>query len=498
MSERPTLAEAFLRACAEHSHRPAVQDSTVWLTYSGLADRVRRTARTLEELLAPECRRVALHAANSVDHIVAYYALMVAGRLPFLVDAHFEALELQQIVDDCGIDAFLTDRTARFPLSARLQTVSGSRLGLALPYDRPPASAVPETHPSTATCRFTSGTTGRAKCLEFSHDAVLNAARSWIAGTGLAADDRVLCLAAFNNGLAFNTSLLPVFLTGAHLHVYQGLPTSSGIKRAVARSRATRLVAFPLAYRLLAEAPEADRAAFATLTRAFSAATVLDGRVKARFEERYGVPVADYYGVAETGPCTYERDPRHSEGLGRALPGAELRVVRHTSGAPEVRVRTTSMATRYLNAPGLLEERIDADGFYATGDAGRLEEGRLHITARIGGPLNVAGRKIDLTEIEHLVRGLTDVTDAVCFADRDARDETVVHLVLAGARPPSRPEITRACRDRLAAYKVPGRISYLPSIPRSAAGKVRMTELCRLLSPAAADGSHFQDKDGQR
>ncbi|MGW5652738.1 class I adenylate-forming enzyme family protein [Streptomyces humi] len=499
MSDQPLLADRFLRACAEHGDRLAVQDDRRSLTYHGLAEQVRKTARVLEETLTADRRRVAIHAHNSVDHVVAYYALLLAGRLPFLADAQFGPTELRHIADDCGIDAFLTDRPADFPLPARLRTVPGNRLALGLLDPGPAAGGRPASHPATATCRFTSGTTGRPKCLEFSHTAVLSAARSWTEGTGLTADDRVLCLAAFSNGLAFNTSLLPVLLAGAQLHLYSGLPTSAGIRRAVTRSGATRLVAFPLVYRLLAEAPQADPAGFATVTRAFSAASALGSEVKKAFEQRYGVPIADYYGIAETGPCTYERDPAHPTGQGSALPGADLRLRARPSGDPEILVRTASMATRYLNAPGLLEQRVDADGFYATGDTGRLGGGRLRITGRIAGPLNIAGRKIDPTEIEAVARRVPGVRDAVCFADRDARGEAVVHLVVATSRPSSRQEFLGICRSRLAAYKVPGRISFLRAIPRSSAGKVRLTELARLVAPAPAPAQPpAHDKDALR
>ena len=76
--------------------------------------------------------------------------------------------------------------------------------------------------PATQVCRFTSGTTGRPKCLEFSGDAVVSAARNWVLGTGMTGEDRTLCLAALSNGLAFNTSLLSTFLAGGELHFLKG------------------------------------------------------------------------------------------------------------------------------------------------------------------------------------------------------------------------------------------------------------------------------------
>lgn len=474
------LGEVFLAACAEHAGRRAVVDAGRELTYGELAGRVHERARALEDVLGPGGHRVALHAANSADYLISYYALLVAGRLPFLVDAQFGATELQSIRDSCGVGAFLTDRPDRFALPSARVPVPGSGLALMRPTGPGPGSEPPAPRSSTATCRFTSGTTGAPKCLEFSHEAVQSAARNWAAGTGLDAGDRVLCLAAFTNGLAFNTSLLPVFLVGAELHVYHGLPTSSGVASALRRSAATRLVAFPLAYRLLAEAAAPEPGALSDLRLAVSAAAVLDPHVRERFESRYGVRIADYYGVAETGPCTFERDPGYTRGLGTALPGVSLRIAAREDGEHEVRVRTASMATCYLNHPGGLEERLDGEGYYGTGDRGLIDQDRLYVTGRLGGAVNLGGRKVDTAEIEQVLLGVDGVRDTAVFADRDARGETVLHAVVCGSL--ARADVVDACRTRLAPYKVPGRITFLPAIPRSSAGKVRLTELRELVT----------------
>jgi acyl-CoA synthetase (AMP-forming)/AMP-acid ligase II len=489
MSDRDGLVEIFQRACAEHSAATAVVDGDVEVDYAELSSKVAQRGRVLDSVLGPELVRVAIHAGNSLEYVVSYYALIASGRLPFLVDAEFGAVELEEIRSTCGVTAFLVDDPDSFPLPMSARVVPGSSLTLVTTTRRRP-EGVSEPHPATVTCRFTSGSTGAPKCLEFSARAIYNAARNWMTGTVVGRGDRVLCLASFSNGLAFNTSLLPVLLAGAQLHIYRGLPTSRGITRAVVRSRATRLVAFPFAYRVLAEAPQADVAAFATVRTAVSAAAVLPADVRASFENRYRVRIADYYGIAEVGPCTFEPDHRRRDGLGIALPGVTLRTVELPTGEHEIRVRTESMATGYLNAPGALRDRVDHDGYLRTGDLGRIEDGRLFVTGRVGGPINLAGRKVDPTEIERFVRTLDGIQDAVVFLDTAAGADPVLHVVLAGTRCPARGDVVRACRRNLAAYKVPGRVSYLPAIPRSTTGKVRFSELRRLVTePGNQDGS---------
>ncbi|MFV2196808.1 class I adenylate-forming enzyme family protein [Nocardiopsis sp. LOL_012] len=481
MSEQETLGAVFLDACRRHAGRRAVVDGETSLTYTDFAERVLDRVSVLDGLLDPSVRSVALYAANSVEYLVSYYALVVSGRVPFLVDPQFGAAELTGIREGCGVEAFVVGSGNGFPLDADTHPLGESGQTLALPArGSEPRHERVEPGRTTATCRFTSGTTGAPKCLEFSHTAVVTAARNWVKGTALGADDRVLCLAAFSNGLAFNTSLLPVFLTGAELHVHRGMPTSGTVVRAVRRSGATRLVAFPFVYGLLADARVDE--ALSALTMAVSAAAVLDPRVRGEFESRHGVRIADYYGIAEVGPCTFERDPAFPSGLGTPLPGVSLRLSEVGGGGTEIRVRTASMASGYLNAPGELEARTDGDGYYRTGDLGHVTDGRLYVTGRLAGPINAAGRKIDPAEIERVALTLDGAHDAAAFADTDANGNTIVHLVLAAPDHVGRAAVTEVCRRNLAPYKVPSRVSVLPAIPRSSSGKPRFAELKQQVS----------------
>nr|AFV52195.1 acyl-CoA synthetase [Streptoalloteichus sp. ATCC 53650] len=475
------LYDDVANACRRAGDRTALGEGADRLSYRDLAVAVAARAADVEEALRGRATdRVALHAANSAEYVVTYLAVLRTGRVPLLVDAEFGGSELAAIREGCGVEVFLVDqpRVERVPHAERVVPLRGGRYAAVT--TAPVADDPPALHPDTAVCRFTSGSTGSPKCLEFSRAAVVNAARNWVEGTGMTADDRTLCLAALTNGLAFNTSLLSTFLVGAELHLFRGLPTSARVLRAMADSGATRLVAFPAVYRVLADADlPADR--FTGLSVSISAGAPLPADVRARFEQRYSVRIADYYGIAETGPCTFERDPAHRRGLGTPLPGVALRIARNAAGQQEVMVRSASMATRYLNAPGVLEAARDVDGFHPSGDIGHWEGGRLFVTGRTGGPVNLAGRKVDPREVEQVVRAVPGVRDAVVFADRDADDQVFLHAAVAADGSVRRADVVAACRGSLAPFKVPQKVTFVPDVPRSSPGKVRMTDLLRLV-----------------
>ncbi|HEY2294532.1 MAG TPA: class I adenylate-forming enzyme family protein [Thermoanaerobaculia bacterium] len=483
MSGGREIRDAMAGSLGRHHGRTAVVGGSEPLSYGDLGDRIEAALPALRAALSgPAPRHVGLSLGNRPEYVILYFAALWAGDLPLLLDASFNSGEIAAIRGDCGLDALVLEpkRVAALGLPGTGEPIPfGDGVAL-LPLAR---SGEPSfrPRPDTEVCRFTSGTTGRPKCLEFSGRAVVSAARNWVLGTAMTGEDRTLCLAALSNGLAFNTSLLSTFLAGGELHFLTGPPLTRPVARRIAESRITRLVAFPTLYRNFVAPGGPERAALASLRHAISAGAPLWPDVREEFRALYGLDISDYYGIAETGPCTFERDPGHHTGLGEPLPGVEIRIAPGPDGDPqvgEVLVRTASMASGYLNHPGLFEGRLDADGFYHSGDRGRIADGRLHLVGRTQDHINVAGRKIDPTEIVAVVSALDGVADAVAFPDEDLNREALVHLVVVAAdRALTKEAVAEACRSRLAPYKVPGRISFVAEIPRTGIGKPRIAML---------------------
>ncbi len=477
MSGARILWETMAGCVDRHRGRAAVVGSAEALSYEELGRRISEASGLLRA--APH---VGFCLGNRPEYVILYFATLAAGHLPLLLDASFNTGEIEAIRDDCGLDALVLERAKAeaLDLPGKGEPLAFADNVVVLPLARRGKPSY-EARSATEVCRFTSGTTGRPKCLEFSGHAVLSAARNWVLGTGMTGDDRTLCLAALSNGLAFNTSLLSTFLAGGELHFLKGAPLTRPVARRIAGSGITRLVAFPTLYRNFTAPGGPDPSLLAGLRHAISAGAPLWPDVREEFRALYGLDISDYYGIAETGPVTFERDAGHHAGLGQPLPGAEIRIAPGPGdepGAGEVLVRTASTASGYLNHPGLFEARVDAEGFYHSGDRGRIVDGRLHLVGRTQDHINVAGRKIDPTEIVAVVSALAGVTDAVAFPDEDLNREALVHLVVVSADGElTRTAVAEACRSRLAPYKVPGRISFVQEIPRTGIGKPRIAML---------------------
>ncbi|WP_412543367.1 class I adenylate-forming enzyme family protein [Longispora sp. K20-0274] len=461
-----TLVDTLFAALGAHAGRVAVTDPDTTLTYAELGAAAGRLAADLAAHQRPDRLRVGLLAPNSVAYVTCYAAVLRAGAVPFLIDAALGPAELAVVIEDCSLDLLIHDgRDVGTPLGA----FGGLFLArLAPAADRHPLGA------DTAVCRFTSGSTGRPNCIEFPGHAVVAAARNWATGTGLTGGDRIACFAALSNGLAFNTSLLAAFLVGASLHLSRGLPTGGHIARLLQATGATRLVGFPALYESVVRRGLADDA-LAGVRIAISSGAPLRAETRAAFAALTGRTIRDYYGVAETGPLTFAAEP--GAGLGRPLPGVDLR----TGDDGGIRVRSASMGSRYLNAPGLLESRTDADGYYDTGDQGHLVDGELVLTGRTARMINVGGRKVDPTEVAAVLRTAPGVLDTVVFEAPDRHGGPAVVAAVTGGDL-DRGALRAHCARVLAPYKVPSIVLLLADIPANSIGKPSLPALRELVT----------------
>ncbi|HEX8095177.1 class I adenylate-forming enzyme family protein [Jatrophihabitans sp.] len=435
----------------------------------------------------PANPRVLIRAHNSTRYAVALVGTLFTGGVPMLLDPLASDTELGELIATCGVDLVLDDYSAGPIAGQRVPLVDDAsgryrvRPAAAAPTGHRAtvishSAAVPALAPGTELCRFTSGSTRTAACIEFSGTAVLSAARSWIAASRLASRDRVLCFAGFYNGLAFNTSLIPSMLAGATLTVPSGLPSRGYVSRQLAAARPTVLVAFPAIYDALAESAT-PLAGVSHVRLSLSSAARLSPDTATTLAARYDLQVSDYYGLAETGPVTLDLDPVPGSGQGWPLPHAEIMFDTERGYDREILVRTPSMGTRYLNYPGGFEARLTADGFYRSGDEGELRDGRLHLHGRLGKGLNINGRKISADEVAQVLLTHPAVRDCHVFALRDEAGQTVLGALLVPAGEVAEANLRRYCLERLAPYKAPSRILFTTSIPRSGSGKAQLQRI---------------------
>jgi o-succinylbenzoate---CoA ligase len=169
------------------------------------------------------------------------------------------------------------------------------------------------------------------------------------------------------------------------------------------------------------------------------------------------------YGMTETGSgIAYD---------GRALDGVELRVV-----GGQIHVRGPQLLRCYRDG----SDPKDAEGWFATGDAGTLTDGVLHVDGRIDDVINTGGEKVWPVAVERALEGCTGIAEiAIAGRPDDEWGQRVVAFVVPkdAVNPPSLDALRAKVKETLPAYCAPKELVLAEALPRTASGKVQRDRL---------------------
>jgi acyl-coenzyme A synthetase/AMP-(fatty) acid ligase len=306
--------------------------------------------------------------------------------------------------------------------------------------------------------QFSSGSTGRPKVIGRTARSLAAEVEAFAAVPGMPGDgDRLLLLSSTAHSFGLIGGLLHSLAAGVRV-VFAPRVSARDILRTAVDHRVTALFGVPMHFELLAAAP--DPPALPDLRVAVSGGELMPPEVAARFAERYGVPVGEAYGTTETGVVAIDVSGALRPSVGRAAPGV---VVRQHRGELDVALAESP----YLFDSGGTQY---ADGWLHTRDRATVDDtGAVSVHGRADSLVVIGGLKVDLTEVEHVLREHPAVEQAV-LVHEDVTEAYVA--VAAGVERPSAEELLRWCRERLADHKAPRVIRLLETLPRTSNGKL--------------------------
>ena len=243
----------------------------------------------------------------------------------------------------------------------------------------------------------------------------------------------------------------------------------------------------PYQFSVLAGLPERFPIDFSTVRLCVSSGDFLPRRTYERFLARFGQPIRSLYGSTEAGSIAIDVEPTASIAFGSlGLPLRNVAIeIRDPNGGVlaagqegEIWVNSPALPpTGYDNRPELTAE-VFRGGFYRSGDFGRLDSsGRLTITGRKQSFVDIAGYKVDISEVEEVLHECPGVREAAALGVTIPNMGTLIKAVVVTQAGWREEEIRAFCRERLAFVKVPRLIELRDSLPRSSTGKVLKSEL---------------------
>jgi malonyl-CoA/methylmalonyl-CoA synthetase len=465
------------------------------LTYGALGVESARFAAALIARGVNPGDRVLVQADKSVDVVLLYGACLRVGAVFVPVNVANTHHEVAHFLGDAEPRIAVvrpSERAAIEPLAERAGVAHVETLGAngegSLPdlvgRSQPaPGSVRPGGATSPAAIVYTSGTTGRSKGAVLTRGNLASNAEVLADAWQFSERDVLLhtlplnhvhgLFAAINTVLASGSSLLlmPRFDAAAVLEhlpevtVYMGVPTH---------------------YVRLLQEPALDRASAASMRLFVSGSAPLLAGTHREFLERTGHAIVERYGMTET--LMIASNPyggvRVAGSVGPALAGVSVRLAAGTDAVAGdvggIEVRGPNVFSGYWRDPGKTQGEFTPDGWFKTGDLGRIDaQGYLHIVGRAKDLVISGGYNVYPKEVELELDAIMGVRESAVFgvAHPDFGEGVTAAVVLEPGANLSESDIIGQLRPRLAGYKIPKRIVFVEEIPRNAMGKVQKNAL---------------------
>ena len=489
-----TLIATITRADA---HPALVRPGGESLSYAEVHDAVDALACQLSAVGVGAGDTVALSLGNGPPFVVAFLGVVAAGAAAAPLNPGYTERELHGYLEDLAPQAIVVDGAAgEAPVAAARELglpvhVLGAdaRLEDVTPA-RGHATGTPD---STALLLHTSGTTSRPKLVPLSQGNLARSVRTIAATYDLGERDVSHCVMPLFHVHGLVASTLATLASGGTVAIPSRF-SAGAFWDDGAGVGATWYSAVPTIHQILVARADEPGGAVAGhgLRFARSCSSALPEPLWSRFEERFGTPLVEAYGMTEathqmaSNPLPPgERRPR-TVGLATGVALAVLNdawqpVAAGESG--EVSVRGPSIVDGYRDRPEANAEAF-RDGWFRTGDRGRLSgDGYLTLDGRLKELINRGGEKISPHEVEDALLSHPAVAEAVAFAAPDAKyGETVGAAVVVRAASADERALTLHCADRLAAFKVPAYIAIVDAIPKGPTGKIQRRAMAELLA----------------
>ena len=439
--------------------------------------------------------RVAARAFKRPEILALYLASVQIGAVFLPLNTGYRQDEVAYFLEDASPRLFLCeDRLARDlqPVARRNGTslltmnadgtggLAGAVAGMSVRFE--PVARRPG---DLAALLYTSGTTGRPKGAMLTHDNLLSNTRCLVRLWQMSSRDVLIhALPIYHtHGLfvAVNTALM----AGARVDFMAGFDLDAII---AALPGSTMMMGVPTFYVRLLGDLRLDRRLTTGMRLFISGSAPLLAETQDVFADRTGHRILERYGMTETGMIT--SNPVDGSGqagiVGTPLDGVELRIVTEGRQAVlageigQIEVRGPNVCRGYWGNAEKTSEAIRKDGFFATGDLGRLDEhGYLEIVGRQKDLIITGGLNVYPKEVEDVLNAVDGVAESAVIGipDPEYGEQVVAVLAAAPDKTLDTGLLGHEIAGRLARFKHPRRIEVIDELPRNSMGKVEKNAL---------------------
>ncbi len=473
------IFSAIKQETAALAHRTAVIEGEKRLSYGELLRAAELVAGSLEAKGVGPLHRVGLLCDDSIDYIVASLAILSLSAAIVPISPEQSPEEVDTVIDRIDVDFLMAEPRLRDesycePLQTDGFVAKAFVIGKRAVSEQPNEEYF---RCNPAFIRFSSGTTGTSKGVVLSHEAIL--ARTDAADRGLQITQEDTVLWVLSMSYHFVVTILLFLRRGATI-VLCGHRFPESLIDGILNHRGTFIYASPFHYSLLSRTDALPADALNHVRLAVSTAMKLPEAVAEEFCARFSFELSEAYGIIEVGlPFVRLAGGKEKLGsVGRALPDFEIRLDnRDADGVGEILVRGKGILDAYYS-PWQGREGILTDGWFATGDLGRIDaDGFLSIVGREKDVINFVGMKVFAQEVEAVINRHPLVQESLVYGVPHPRygelPTAKIVLRVGAAHDAVVDELRRFCYQRLAQYKVPKEFQFVDHLSKTASGKIR-------------------------
>jgi long-chain acyl-CoA synthetase len=482
------LVEPLLDQARRSPGEIALRDDRGSYTFQQLA----AAAGGLAALIAKQTDRphVAVMLPSGFGFVASFYGTLLAGKSVVPVNFLLGDREVAHVLADSGVDTILTAP----PLAARVAS-SGLKVVDISQLPPPPANMPLPTPPrktpdDMAVLIYTSGTSGLPKGVILSYSNLQNDVDASIEFARLQSKHVFLGVIPLFHAFGMTAMMLAPIQLGATI-IYMARFSPVAAVNAIREHKVSLLFAVPSMFGAIAHLKNATPEDFKSIWLAFSGGEPLPTTLREGFLKRFGVTLYEGYGLSETSPVVSLNTPHEfrAGSVGKTIPGVKVKIT-DDNGQPvpvdsdgEIWLQGPMVTRGYYHLPNETAAAITSDGFFKTGDLGKIDsDGFLYITGRKKDLIIVAGEKVAPREVEETLMRHPAVAEVAVVGKKDpGRGEIVVAFVVEReGQTISAEEVRGFGRDQgLPQWKIPREIFIEKDLPRSPTGKVLKRELAQ-------------------
>jgi acyl-CoA synthetase (AMP-forming)/AMP-acid ligase II len=504
------LKDILLRSVAHRPDGLAVACCTTGatLTYGGLNAAVNQLSNALVGIGTQKGDRLAIAQHNCPEYIVTFFAAAKTGAVLVPLDHRLTPRELTYLLNDSGASVLFVGADLVEVAKSALSTAAtvehlvciGNGDG-STPGFREFLSSYPTTEPDVnvdekdlATLHYTSGTTARPKGVMMTHRNLVAGTKVMLSALPVTSEDVTLHTSPFSHIAAEWPLLTHCYAGGTNVVVAK--PDMETILRAIADNQVTTWNTVPTLIQRMLQHASLSRHDLKSLRWIGYGASPMPIDIVRQAIAVIGDVFVQVYGLTETYILTLLPKEDHvvegSEGAtrrirscGRALPGCLVRVVDasgqdvSTGQTGEIIAAGDSVTNGYWNLPRETAEAI-RDGWFYTGDIAKTDEdGYIYILDRKKEIIVSGGENVSPREVEEVIYSHPAVLEAAVIGVPDETWGEAVRavVVLKEGHVVTADDIMSLCKRNLAGFKVPKRVEFMDSLPKTASGKIARREI---------------------